>query len=218
MQSRKALAVMISVLAMSAVACHGLDESNPEMALAQLGVVTDAALDQIEAEPAQREAIHAIKAKLFENGREFRAIGKGVRERLVTQWRSEQPNRDEMRAEVDVLAESIRAMGYAAIDASLEVHGTLSPAQREQLAELVAQHAFKRGPRDGVRGKKGKGQRGMRSHAARGADGEGVVGQGKGQRGKRAGSRGGADCDGSGAGKGQGPGLGIGPRDGQGQE
>ncbi|MCP3101122.1 periplasmic heavy metal sensor [Myxococcus sp. K15C18031901] len=91
-------------------------------------------LDDLDATDAQRQSINAVKDRLLDEGMKLAEAQRGVRSEVVTQLESATPDAKRLHALVDERIEAMRAFAHQATDAALEVHGTLSPEQRKELA------------------------------------------------------------------------------------
>jgi Spy/CpxP family protein refolding chaperone len=113
---------------------HGRHGRDPAAVAAFVTDRVDDALDDLEATPEQRTRIHAVKERLLAAAQEARAKGGDHRAELLAAWRSETPDAARLHALVDAHLDELRAVAHQAVDGAVEVHGTLTPAQREQLA------------------------------------------------------------------------------------
>lgn len=93
----------------------------------------DDALDDVDATPEQRERIHAVKDRLLAAGQAARGDRKAVHDAVVGEWRSSAPDAAKLHALVDERAEAMKAFAHQAVEAGVEVHGILTPEQREKL-------------------------------------------------------------------------------------
>jgi Spy/CpxP family protein refolding chaperone len=110
---------------------HGRD---PAAVAALVTDRVDDALDDLDATPEQRARIHAVKDRLLAAAGEARSAGGDHRAELLAAWRSESPDAARLHALVDQHVDALRAAAHSAVDGAVEVHGTLTPAQREKLA------------------------------------------------------------------------------------
>jgi protein CpxP len=97
----------------------------------------DDALDGIRADARQREVVHAVKDELFTAGFALRGPKETLREELVAQWRSPNPDANTAHAAVDRMLDQVRGFAHLAVDAGLKVHQVLRPEQREQLYQKL---------------------------------------------------------------------------------
>ncbi|WP_338864118.1 Spy/CpxP family protein refolding chaperone [Myxococcus stipitatus] len=91
-------------------------------------------LDDVGATEAQRQSIHAVKDRLFDEGVQLAEGQHATRSEVVAQLESDKPDAQALHALVDARIEALRAFAHKATDAVLEVHGTLTPEQRKVLA------------------------------------------------------------------------------------
>jgi Spy/CpxP family protein refolding chaperone len=97
----------------------------------------DDALDDLEATPEQRARVHAVKDRLLARGQALREARAGAHAEVLAQWRSETPDAARLHAMVDERLEGMRALAHEAVDAGLEVHGTLTPEQRAEVTRKI---------------------------------------------------------------------------------
>ncbi|WP_426754309.1 Spy/CpxP family protein refolding chaperone [Myxococcus sp. Y35] len=95
----------------------------------------DDKLDTLDATEAQRQSIHAVKDRLFSDGVALMQEHRSARDEAFEQLASDTPDRQKLHALVDARIEAMRAFAHKATDAALEVHGTLTPQQRKELAD-----------------------------------------------------------------------------------
>jgi Spy/CpxP family protein refolding chaperone len=94
----------------------------------------DELLDEVDATPEQREKIVAIKDRLVEKGQALRAGRREGMKDLLAQWRSATIDTAAVHAKIDARAKEMQAFAHEAADAMAEVHGILTPEQREKVA------------------------------------------------------------------------------------
>lgn len=110
---------------------HGRDPA--EMAGFVTGRVDDV-LDDLDATPEQRARVHAVKDRLLADGASLHGGRREVHDALVAAWRSTTPDAAKLHALVDARIDAMRALAHQAVDSGVEVHGVLTPEQREKLA------------------------------------------------------------------------------------
>jgi protein CpxP len=113
---------------------------SPERAKQFINWRVDDALDEIDANDTQRQKVHAMKDRLFDEGMKLRDTKQDVRDGLVEQWKSEKPDATAVHALVDQMIEDVRAFAHKAADAAIELHGTLNPEQRAEILQRAEQH------------------------------------------------------------------------------
>ena len=94
----------------------------------------DDALDDVDATPAQREKVHAVKDRLLAEQGKLRGDRDALHAELLAAWKAETVDRARLHAIVDERIEALRAFAHAAADGAVEVHDVLTPAQRAELA------------------------------------------------------------------------------------
>ncbi|MFP2957098.1 Spy/CpxP family protein refolding chaperone [Myxococcus sp. 1LA] len=133
---------MLAVALLSGFAMRGGPRwgKDPERVKQLVTWKLDDKLDTLDATQAQRQSIHAVKDRLFSDGVQLMQENRGVREEAFQQLASDTPDRQKLHALVDARIEAMRAFAHKATDAALEVHGTLTPQQRKELAEQYREH------------------------------------------------------------------------------
>jgi Spy/CpxP family protein refolding chaperone len=132
-----ALAVVLGVVALTGFrgGCgghgHGRD---PAQVAAFVNDRLDDALDDLEATPDQRTRIHGIADRLLAEGKAIHAGHDEARAALLAEWKAEKPDRAKLHALVDARADALRKLAHDAVDAGIEAHEVLTPAQREKVA------------------------------------------------------------------------------------
>ena len=94
----------------------------------------DDALDDLDATPEQRTRVHAVKDRLLAAAQAARGDHHEAHEALLAEWKSASPDAAKLHVLVDARADELRALAHQAVDAGVEVHGILTPEQREKLA------------------------------------------------------------------------------------
>jgi periplasmic protein CpxP/Spy len=115
--------------------CHG-GRDPARMAEFVTGRVDDL-LDDVDATPEQRTRINAVKDRLLAAGEQARAGHKEVHDAAVAEWKAATPDAAKLHALVDARVEEMRAFAHQAVDAGVEVHGVLTPEQREKLTRKI---------------------------------------------------------------------------------
>jgi Spy/CpxP family protein refolding chaperone len=95
----------------------------------------DDLLDDIDATPDQRTRIHAVKDRLLASGLSLREGRREVHDAIVAEWNAAQPDAARLHALVDARAEEFRKLAHEAVDSGVEVHGILTPEQREKIGK-----------------------------------------------------------------------------------
>jgi Spy/CpxP family protein refolding chaperone len=91
-------------------------------------------LDEVDATPEQRQKITAVKDRLAEKGKALHGGRREAMRDLLAQWRSPAIDTAAVHAKIDARAKEMQTFAREAADAMAEVHGILTPEQREKLA------------------------------------------------------------------------------------
>jgi protein CpxP len=94
----------------------------------------DDKLEDLNATDAQKQAVHTVKDRLFEDGKRLAEEHQATRQEVLTQLESDSPDAQKLHGLVDARLDSVRAFAHKVVDAALEVHRVLSPVQRKQLS------------------------------------------------------------------------------------
>jgi periplasmic protein CpxP/Spy len=111
---------------------HGHD---PAAIQAMVTEHLDDMLDDLDATPAQRERIQAVKDRLLANGLAMRGARQAAVQEVLAQWKSDQPDVARLHALVDERVDAFRTFAHEAVDGAVEVHGTLTPEQRAKITK-----------------------------------------------------------------------------------
>jgi Spy/CpxP family protein refolding chaperone len=95
----------------------------------------DDLLDDLDATPDQRTKIHAIASRLLAEGQQIHADHDQVRATILGEWKAGTPDKAKLHALVDARADALRKLAHDAVDAGVEAHDVLTPAQREKLTK-----------------------------------------------------------------------------------
>jgi Spy/CpxP family protein refolding chaperone len=113
---------------------HGRD---PAAVAAFVTDRVDDALDDVNASPDQRTRIHAVKDRMLAAAKEVHADQKATHDALLAEWKSAAPDGAKLHALVDARVEEMRKLAHEAVDAGVEVHGILTPEQREKVTKKI---------------------------------------------------------------------------------
>ena len=98
------------------------------------------ALDDLDATPAQRTQVTALKDRLLQKGAALRQGSQETRRELVAQWDSASPDRAKVHALIDARIDAMRAFAHEAADAAVDLHGILTPEQRAKISKKIHRH------------------------------------------------------------------------------
>jgi len=119
---------------------------------ALMGKGLDRVLEKIDATPEQAEQIRAIRDRLVAERPQM-----DRKNELLEIWGQGKPDPAQIHAAIDARADERRAFAHKMADAMIEAHGILTPAQRDQVRELIAKKAEHRkhhGKREGRKARK----------------------------------------------------------------
>jgi Spy/CpxP family protein refolding chaperone len=117
--------------------CGRPDHRDPAAVAAFVTDRLDGLLDDVDATPAQRTQLQAIKDRVLASAQQLRGTRQATHEALLAEWKAEKVDRAKVHALIDARAEEMKAMAHEAADAAIEAHDALTPAQREKLAKKV---------------------------------------------------------------------------------
>jgi Spy/CpxP family protein refolding chaperone len=117
--------------------CGRRGPRDPAQAAAFVTDRVDDALDDLDATPDQRTRIHAVKDRMLAAAQQLHAERQQTHDALLGEWKSATPDAARLHALVDARAEEMRKLAHQAVDAGIEVHGILTPEQREKVTKKV---------------------------------------------------------------------------------
>lgn len=100
----------------------------------------DDALDDLKATPEQRQRINAVKDRMLASARTMRGDHQATVKEALGLWEASSFDRARALALVDARLDAMRAMAHEAVDAAAEVHATLTPEQRAEVARRIHRH------------------------------------------------------------------------------
>ncbi|QSQ23782.1 Spy/CpxP family protein refolding chaperone [Pyxidicoccus parkwayensis] len=114
---------------------------NPERIKQMITWKLNDKLEDLDATDAQRQSINAVKDRLFDEGAQLMEEQHSARAEAFEQLASDKPDAQKLHALVDARIDAMRAFAHKMTDAALEVHGTLTPEQRKELADEFRERA-----------------------------------------------------------------------------
>jgi protein CpxP len=117
--------------------CHRSHRHDPAEVSAFVTDRVDDALDDLDATAEQRTRLHAVKDRMLASGLKFHDASKGGKEVVLEAWKSPNPDAARLHALVDQRFDEMRALAHQAVDAGVEVHGVLTPEQREKVTRKI---------------------------------------------------------------------------------
>ena len=118
--------------------CHGHGHGRDPAEVAAF--VTDRVedtLDDLNATPDQRTRILAVKDRLLDAAKGLHGNRAETHAALLAEWKAEKPDAAKLHALVDQRADELKAFAHQAVDAGVEIHDVLTPAQRDQLTKKI---------------------------------------------------------------------------------
>jgi periplasmic protein CpxP/Spy len=100
----------------------------------------NALLDDVKASDAQRARILAVKERLLAEAQAQMSAHQAVHETLREAWNADTVDAAKLHALVDARIDEFRTVAHHMIDGMTEVHDTLTPAQRAQVAAEFDRH------------------------------------------------------------------------------
>jgi Spy/CpxP family protein refolding chaperone len=97
-------------------------------------------LDDLDATPAQRTTILQIKDQLVAKCLALHGDRAATHQAVLAEWNADQPDAAKLHALVDQRIDAFRAVAHQAVDSAIQVHDTLTPAQRAKLAKKIERH------------------------------------------------------------------------------
>jgi protein CpxP len=131
------LAAGIGVLGLSGCGHHRPDPARMEKMVSHQ---VDDALDDLKATPEQRQAITAVKDRLLARGKALRADHRATMKEALGLWEASSFDKARALALVDARVDAMRTMAHEAVEATAEVHQTLTAEQRAQVTKRLRRH------------------------------------------------------------------------------
>ena len=117
----------------------GCGKSTPETrakrAQRMASAKVDDFLDDVDANDDQRTRVHAIKDRLLAQGLATYETHRNDKLQFRAELESEKPNAENVHALVDQHLDAIRTMAHAIADGVMEIHGILTPEQRQEVKD-----------------------------------------------------------------------------------
>lgn len=115
--------------------CGRPDHRDPAAVAAFVTDRLDDLLDDVDATPAQRTQLQAIKDRVLASAQKLHGTRQATHETLLGEWKAEKVDRAKVHALIDQRAAEMKAMAHEAADAAIEAHDVLTPEQRAKLAK-----------------------------------------------------------------------------------
>jgi periplasmic protein CpxP/Spy len=115
--------------------CGRPDHRDPAQVAAFVTERLDDMLDDLDATPAQRTQLQAIKDRMLQRVQALRATRQATHQTLLAEWNAEKVDRAKVHALIDERAAEMKALAHEAADAIIEAHDALTPEQRAKVAK-----------------------------------------------------------------------------------
>lgn len=115
--------------------CGRPDHRDPAQVAAFVTDRLDGLLDDIDATPAQRTQIQAIKDRMLQRVQALHATRQATHQTLLAEWSADQVDRAKVHALIDERGAEMKALAHEAADALIEAHDLLTPEQRAKVAK-----------------------------------------------------------------------------------
>ncbi len=116
---------------------HGNGFMTPERIRTVIDWKTADFMDKIDATSQQRERIEALKDRLIQEAVTLHMQLHSNHGLFLEEWKSAAPDVERIHAELDGHARLKKAFARKVADAVIELHGILTPEQRELLTERI---------------------------------------------------------------------------------
>lgn len=131
-----ALVAVVAVVGLAGFACaHHGHPHDPAQIASMVNARVDDALDDLDATPDQRTKIHAIADRMLAAAQGAHASHAADRATVLAEWKADAPDRAKLHALVDARVDELRTLAHQAVDAGVDAHDVLTPAQREKVAK-----------------------------------------------------------------------------------
>jgi protein CpxP len=127
----------VAVLGLAGCGHHRPDPARMEKMVTHQ---VDDALDDLKATPEQRQKITAVKDRLLAQGKAMRGDHRANVKEALGLWEASSFDSARALALVDNRIDAMRAMAHEAVGAVADVHQTLTPEQRAQVAKRLRRH------------------------------------------------------------------------------
>jgi protein CpxP len=118
---------------------------HPALMLKFIDFAVNEKLDQIGATDAQKQKVHEVKDRLVKDGRALHEGQGALREKVLALLAQDNPDPAQLRALIRERTDALSRFGDEAADALIEIHGTLTPEQRQKLLAGAREHLEEHG-------------------------------------------------------------------------
>lgn len=99
------------------------------------------AMDDLDATPQQTARAQALAKGLVVEAKPLVKQGLEARDTLIAEWKTTRPDAAKVYAVVDAQLDAVRGLAHRVADAAIELHGLLTPEQRDEVAARIDKHA-----------------------------------------------------------------------------
>jgi len=133
--SLTALALVAFVTLTGFRGCGHPDHRDPAQLAAFVTEHLNDVLDDLDATPAQRTQLQAIKDRLLQSVQKLQGTRQATHDALLAEWKADKVDRAKVLALIDQRADELKALAHDAADAAIEAHDALTPEQRAKVAK-----------------------------------------------------------------------------------
>lgn len=141
-RSKIIAAAITALLAFTAVAgargWFGHHRMDPERVASFVEDRFEDAVKLLDATEAQQAKLKPIVDNLLDEGLAVMKTRGQLKDTLLGEWASEKPDAEAVHAAIDARIDEMRALAHKAADAAIDVHGILTPDQRQQITDRVS--------------------------------------------------------------------------------
>ncbi|MCC6336959.1 MAG: periplasmic heavy metal sensor [Myxococcales bacterium] len=99
------------------------------------------AMDDLDATPRQAERAQGLAKGLVVEARPLVKQALEARDVLIAEWKTNKPDSAKVHAVVDSQLDAARGFVHRVADAAIELHGLLTPEQRDEVTARFEKHA-----------------------------------------------------------------------------
>jgi Spy/CpxP family protein refolding chaperone len=133
--------VLAAGLALAGFSGCGHHRPGPERAERMVNSRVNDALDDLKATPEQRQTVLAVKDRMLASVKALHGDHQALVKDALSIWEASSFDQARALALVDARIDAMRTVAHQAVEAAAEVHGTLTPEQRAQVAARMRKHA-----------------------------------------------------------------------------
>jgi Spy/CpxP family protein refolding chaperone len=137
--SKLALGALALACSFALAACggHPYAERHPEKAYRFVSYRVESVLDDLEANDAQRDRVHAVKDRVYDDMKALRASTRKAGREAIAELKKSSVDAEKLHGMVDARMNDMRDKMHGLVDGLIEIHGTLTPEQRAELIAMI---------------------------------------------------------------------------------